>query len=199
MKLKIISGHERAEVLIRGVAEKSRKFHVYNLNTIKCQKGCNHCCSRMAYITIAEALVIHNYLVRHKKWSEVKKRCFEMSGLSANTDPRTWFMMNIKCPVLNPSTGLCESYDVRPPFCSTHFVRSNPESCDPWNHRETYYDAVDLVEVYRDFQQNLKNAIEKDIYSITLPLPNALLVCDSIGTMNSDDFEKLIITMAKLK
>src|SRR5580704_3221587 len=109
-----------------------RHLQIYQ-EKIKCKPTCSACCSRQIYLTIAEAIIIHEYAKKSGNWPEIENRAKAIMALARDTPPVAWFKMNIMCPILDPITKLCTTYETRPPACSTHFVTSDPKLCDPWH------------------------------------------------------------------
>jgi Fe-S-cluster containining protein len=173
------------------VAQKSerRKLNIIK-EPVSCKAGCNSCCSRLITITMAEAVVIHEYLVQNKKWSKVREKSIELFKLSHDTDPIAWFKMNISCPILDEK-GLCSAYSIRPVVCSTHFVTSDPDLCSPWSSKSGSYKSVDMGDLYIEFQEKISSKIDSyGIFNLRLPLPTALLLAERIQVQSNLDFQQ---------
>lgn len=162
-----------------------------------CKAGCNHCCSRLVSISLAEAAIMVERLKADGQWTAVEKRAVEIEQLSKEVDGITWFKMNIKCPVLNPETGLCEAYEVRPATCSTHFVMSSPNSCDPWSTEPMNYVPVDMVDLHANFVKTLERECGKGIMSVPLPLPAAIRVSSRLVSRNGMTLDEAMALIAR--
>jgi Fe-S-cluster containining protein len=182
------------------LARSTADANVRRLNVLKdeckCHPGCNTCCSRLVYITVAEAILVYNSLSKSGKWKEVAARAKELFVLSRNSNPISWIKMNIPCPVLNPETGRCLSYQTRPISCSTYLVRSNPKGCDPWNfekHEYVHYPMDDLVE--RFYLSMKKHVANHGVLSLVLPLPVALLFAERVNSVKNVDANSFVSMM----
>lgn len=163
---------------------------------VPCKVGCNHCCSRLIYISMAEAIIIRNYLVKNGLWADVEKRAKDLQDFAMKLDSVTWFTMNLKCPIMNPNTGKCEAYEVRPPACSVHFVLSDPSSCDPWSTEKMSYAQFDMIDLFEDFAKSLQRTCG-DNMMIPLPIPIALLTAERMSVKSGLTLDEVISTIAK--
>jgi Fe-S-cluster containining protein len=164
---------------------------------VPCRAGCNHCCSRLVTVSLAEATVMREHLVRSKRWAAVRARAAELEQLSRDVDSTTWFTMNVKCPVLNPETGTCEAYDVRPPACSVHFVLSSPSSCDPWSTDRPDYIPMDMSDLFDDFSKTVERKCGGGFMSLPLPMPMALLVSEKTAVRSGLTLDEVISVIAR--
>lgn len=198
MEVRLKSAVSEVALAVMDTAKKSevRRLSMLGDNT-SCKPGCNHCCSRAISITIAEAVIIREYLIKKKKWSLVEKKASELEKLSLSLDPRTWFTMNLKCPVLNSETGLCEAYEVRPAACSTHFAVSNASSCDPWSTEAVEYVPVDMVDMFEKFGEVVERNLGRSYFSSSLPLPAALKISEAVSNRSGLTVEEVITTIAR--
>lgn len=156
-----------------------RKLTLYRDNPVKCAKGCNYCCSRLPIITIAEATIIYDYLYTNKKWFDKKEKIKEQAKLANDINYVAWFKMNNKCSLLE--NNLCSVYPIRPPFCSTHFVTSNPDLCDPWSSSPGKFALVNMDDVLEEFNKKISEKIDQyGIFKMSFPLPIALLISERI-------------------
>lgn len=197
MKFDLASWVVPVETSMRNCAEKAtvRRLNMY-LDEIKCTKGCSSCCSRMIYISIAEALVIQETLVRSGKWNEVRKRCLDQKAINMASNPVSWFKMNIKCPVLDSSSQECMTYNVRPTPCSIHFVKSNPKQCDPWETEGGEYQPISMDDIHDEFIHSMESCIDgHGILAYRMNLPSALLFAENIRKMVGLTVEEAISLM----
>lgn len=158
-----------------------------------CKSKCYSCCFRMVQLTVVEAMVIYSHLVETNQWQHVQKILKEQIKLSKNTDPTSWFKMRIECPVLDTKTKLCRAYKVRPVFCSTHFVKSDAEACDPWYTGSVDYDPEYMKELYELTMKRIRESVSgSGILGITLPIQSALLLSEKISIQSGLDFDQIM-------
>lgn len=158
-----------------------RRLRVFK-DSVPCKPGCAGCCSRLVKVTMAEALIAYEHLVASGRWPEVRARAESQMPEVMEVSPPAWYMMNRKCPVLDPGTSRCLAHPVRPVLCSTHFVRSNPALCDPHAVVAGSYSPVqfnDLVEAF--LKRMLANVAGSGILQLELPLPAALLLSERVN------------------
>lgn len=166
-------------------------------NNYSCKPRCHACCYRLAQITVAEAMVIYSYLLDNGQWGVVRDKIKNQVSISFNIDPTTWFKMKIECPVLDSETKLCRAYKVRPIFCSTHFVKSDPAACDPWYIGNAPYTPTYLNRVYTDAMKSIHSISQgAAVFSIELPIQTALLLAEKLSVNTGMDFDKIIRMMS---
>lgn len=174
-----------------------RRLAMYR-GKIRCRSGCSGCCSRMIRITMAEAVLIYEHLKGSGAWPEVRKACMGQLKLLGSAGAMTWFKMNQKCPVLNKDTNMCKAYKVRPPACSTHFVTSDPELCDPWSANQGKYESVDSSDLTEEFQKRLEESIRGEgILMITLPMASALTLAEKISVKSGLNLPEIVTLFFK--
>lgn len=167
-----------------------KRLSIYK-DVISCKVGCNGCCSRLLYITVAEAIIMYEYLLNNQ-WKITKVKSLDQIKVIRNSNPVSWFKMNIKCPVLNEK-GECSAYPVRPPTCSTHFVSSNPEYCNPWSSETGLYKPVDMDEIMLEFDKLINSKIDSyGVLKIKLPIPMALIFAENIYSQSNKDIEQVV-------
>lgn len=198
MKLKLIDGLDDIKQAVRNAAFRSHLEYQYNPKyEVTCKAKCNHCCSRRVVVTIAEALIIREYLIQKDLWKETLKRAKSKQELSAEIDTSTWFAMNIKCPILNEESGLCEAYEVRPPPCSTHLVSSDPSACDPWSSSSYSYQKIDTSPIIEEYDKVVSRVLSRSPLSFRLPIPNALVIAEIMAERKFEDFESYISAIGR--
>lgn len=179
-------------VLEASQKSKKRVLEVYP-DKVSCKSGCTSCCSRMLTISIAEALILYDYLVETKKWPEVKSRAEAQFVLAQEVNPLSWFKMNIKCPILDLASSQCLAYPVRPPKCSSHLVTSPPEGCDPWSLKQVRYEKIETDDILEEFKKELENGVPAHgILLMTVPIPVAVLVAEKITVQSSLTVEEAV-------
>lgn len=183
--------------IVKDAALKAKKRHldVYT-DEIKCKSGCNHCCSRPIMISIAEAHLIKESLIKQKRWSEVKRRSMEQEK-HKDIDALTWFQMNIKCPVLDPNTGKCLAYEVRPIVCSTHYVVSNPSSCDPWSAEPIKFNKANMGDIEDAANDEINKTLGQSIYSTRLTMFKALNIIDKLVERDGLTLDQVMVMIGR--
>lgn len=158
-----------------------------------CKARCHACCFRMVRLTIAEAMVIYSYLVEIGQWGEVHDLTVDQLKISKNVDPTAWFKMRIECPILDRTTKLCRAYKVRPPFCSTHFVKSSPEVCDPWYVGSEKYESDYMEKIFEKAMIRIGESIQGNgILGMELPIQSALLLAERVSIKSGLSFEQIL-------
>lgn len=196
MKYDISHITQKVRLVVKDTSEKSEKRRLQIFNEVSCKIGCNHCCSRAIPITLAEASVIRDSLIKSKKWSQVLQKSRDLSVYD-DIDAVTWFKMNIKCPVLDVDTGKCMAYEVRPVICSTHFVSSDPNSCSPWEFGHMNYIQVDTSSILESATDEIYKICGNNAWSSITSLHKALVIADSISEVSGLDFDGIIKIMAR--
>lgn len=163
----------------------SQKAGVRRLNVLRdsspCGPGCSACCSRLIHVSVAEALVMYEHLVKSGAWPAVRDRAREQAGLAMLAHPVAWFKMNRPCPALDPATRLCSAYAVRPTPCSTHFVTSPPQSCDPWSAGGGEYRLAGMDDIHDRFTELLGREVAgRGVLGNRLPMPVVLLAAEKL-------------------
>jgi Fe-S-cluster containining protein len=160
---------------------------------LSCKPGCSGCCCRYAQISVAEAVIIYDCLKSSKKWPDVQRRAKEQTSLIKDVEPLSWLKLNIKCSILDPVTNLCLAYKVRPAICSTHFVTSKPEVCDPWSHESSQFLTYDMNNLYFKFKSRLESVIDGfGVFGMYFPIPLALLLAEKISVHSGMDISQVI-------
>lgn len=194
MNFDLVNAVRPIKVAMKVAAERAnvRRLNVF-LDRIKCKPGCASCCSRMIYVSIAEALVILEDLESTGKWTETRARCLDQKDLARGSNPVSWFKMNIPCPVLDPSTKMCGAYEVRPTACSTHFVASDPSGCDPWGTSSEQYEPIRMNDLHAEFMAAMEACVDGyGILAYRMPMPTALLFAENIRTMRGLSLDEVI-------
>ncbi len=141
-------------------------------------------------------MVLREELVKNGSWPAVLERAARLADLSTTTNPVAWFKMNIPCPVLDPGTKDCLAYKVRPAACSSHFVISDPSSCDPWSLEELAYEPADSAAGAETFRRGVAASLGPvGVLSTTSPMAASLVAADRLretGEMSPDEIVSLI-------
>lgn len=197
MDLNLASAIGSIKVAMKQAADTAsiRHLNMYGQD-IKCKPACAGCCNRLIFLTAAEAVVMVDYLIKHNKWEETRKRCESLVPTVRDVPVVSWFKMNIMCPVLDPVSRLCTAYETRPSPCSTHFVKSDPGLCDPWNTSPGTFEPLDFMDLHNQFTESLAKAVDGyGILALRLPMPMALLFADRIrirSGLNANEIISLI-------
>lgn len=102
---------------------------------LSCKKGCNNCCRHPVTISIAEGLVLYNWLVERGRWTpSLRKQLKETSNNLFGLSFEMWLLSNQPCVFLG-TDGLCQVYTVRPMQCRTAFSVEDASECHPHNLR----------------------------------------------------------------
>lgn len=182
MDINLSTALVRVKMAMVDASLKAKKRHlaVYS-SEIRCRTGCDGCCSRMIHVTVAEATVIQEELVKSGRWPEVKQRALEQAPIVKAANPVSWFKMNLKCPALDPETRKCTAYAVRPTPCSTHFAASDPALCDPWSTKGGVYEPVEMPDIHEDFVKKAESELDAHgVLAYRMAMPVALLFAERI-------------------
>lgn len=181
---------ELAFELSKTSAESNRKRLTVLKGKESCQPGCSSCCKRLVYITIGQAILIHERIRKDGDWESVKKKCEELKPLLKNVSSVSWYRMNIECPLL--VDNLCSVYSIRPTACSTHFVMSDPELCDPWSPKAGSYDLRDFDDLRKQTESKIDSMFNANgVLGVRLPIVTALLFAEYVKTVRTGTPEQL--------
>ena len=181
------------KVAMMGASERSAALRVFHPK-IPCSKGCCACCKRYILVTLAEAVVLVEFLKENDKWEKVKEIAEGQRQIQA--EPLVWFKLGIPCPILS-SDGLCNAYLVRPVVCSTHFVTSAPEACSPMSTSLNPYEPFNFLEVHMDFIKSFDRILKTSSLRIRAPMHLALLMADKLSMNMKSEFEEMIAILSK--
>jgi hypothetical protein len=172
----------QVKLAMMDAAEKASKkrLAVYG-DKVRCKAACDGCCSRLVYLTVAEATVVQEHLAKTGQWPEVRARAVVLATTVKSANSVSWFKMNLKCPVLDEEKKTCRAYAVRPTPCSVHFVSSDPALCDPWSTKGGDYRPVEMVDVHEDFVRRMEGELDgHGILALRIAMPLALLLAERI-------------------
>jgi len=175
----------------------TRRLNVLG-NDCPCKPGCAACCSRLVQLSVAEALIIYDYLKNKNLWSKVRENAMAQYKLALSTDEVSWFKMNISCSVLDQNTKMCMAYLVRPTSCSVHFVTSDPSVCDPWSVSEKAFEKTDFPDIHTDFMDVIHKELSgRGVLELRLPMPSALLFAEKIQMQKGLTADQIISILAQ--
>lgn len=181
----------RAQVMATAAASEKRRLRV--VKDARCSPGCSGCCSRLVTVSLAEAVVMHDELVRSGRWPAVREAAEAQADLLRAAGHITWFKMNQKCPVLDPKTNLCSGYAARPAVCSTHFAKSDPSLCHPWKAGEGKFMPVDFVDLHSEMLDRMKDSHpDLEFLLSSAPMPLALLMAERLAVRSGSGFASAI-------
>lgn len=164
---------------------------------VSCKSGCSACCRRYVPITLAEAIVIVDFLKATKKWDRVASAATKLRDACAGTKPLSWFKIGLVCPVLNQD-NMCDAYQVRPVACSAHFVTSAPETCSPSSASMDRYEPCESVDIHVAFMKAFNASVGlNSSLRLRAPLPLALLVGEKFAVAPGLDFDGMVATIAR--
>jgi Fe-S-cluster containining protein len=145
----------------------------------------------MNSVTVAEAVLLYEDMSRSGAWPRARAEALAQIPLLRGTNAVSWFKMNRPCPVLS-SNGMCSAYRVRPIACSTHFVTSDPSSCDPWAMGASEYSPLDFRDVAMEETERMVRTLEEGgILQLELPMPQALMVAERVSTRSGLTLEQV--------
>ncbi len=195
--LNLASALSQVRVAIRETADKAviRRLQVYG-EDIKCKPACSACCNRQIYVTVAEALIIQDHLEKTGEWPVVEQRARALMKIARDTPAVSWFKMNIMCPVLDPISKLCTAYPTRPSPCSTHFVKSEPTQCDPWNTKPGAYEPIEFKDLHEIFTTTIEKIIDGyGILALKFPMSIALVFASRVKVQSGLTPHEVISTL----
>ena len=197
MKYSITDSGGKIEYVVResAISAEKRKLLVYK-DQITCKPGCSHCCARPITITLAEALVIKDYLKKTHRLKEVMDRLKGLQDFEF-LDAGTWYAMGIKCPVLDLKTNKCLAYEVRPIACSTHFSKADPSSCDPKSFKPLNLGIFSMDDIADTAFKSLKNAVKLEVLKYETFVHRALGIISRIDQMEGLTLEEILIKIGK--
>jgi len=178
--------------------------------SISCRKGCTHCCYHYVTVSLAQGIVIVDYLYKNKErlkqfldnyqsWSkeggiisgEIDR--IRIRALSSSTPTQQiledtrglssrYLDSHIRCPFLVDDH--CSIYDVRPLSCSGHHAVSPPDWCAP--HSQHKPEIHHPVPADQDLIEMIRLADSRlTLYELTLPgMVYALLTEGSSALMS---------------
>ncbi|MFA6500183.1 MAG: hypothetical protein WC256_09335 [Desulfurivibrionaceae bacterium] len=140
-----------------------------------CKPGCCHCCRYHILTNSAEAHTLAQYIRREfsadqiadlrlrtqqwHEWDDSKPGRHPSSSIDEQADLSSY---DHSCPL--DVNGVCGAYPVRPVVCRTHFVCSQPLSCQVANDPKSTEDAPmmlrSVVTVAGPFSRALQDHIE---------------------------------------
>ncbi len=125
--------------------------------SVTCELGCDYCCKQYFSISIAEGIVIVDYLYKNRqtlgafirnyeKWRQTASEISDTADLiwahnlnsrvpleskieASNFVSKIYNGLSVTCPFLRDSA--CSIYDARPMSCSSHYSISPPDWCSP--------------------------------------------------------------------
>lgn len=135
---------------------------------VTCRKGCSHCCTLLAIITIADGVYIADHLLEQENWREwipklvatSKEFCYV--GISSPD----WFRKQVPCVFLKDN--ICSVYSKRPSACRYHMAVSPPENCADAVNPETR--ILDLIHVEAETSWRVSAEMNPGM-PLTAPIP----------------------------
>jgi Fe-S-cluster containining protein len=125
---------------------------------LHCRAGCGYCCHLKVSVSIAEALIILDYLQEHDKLHQHKEQIEildEPFAQRASADNSWWVKNAIPCLFLDKSTSLCSIYEVRPFSCRAY------HSLDELCCKKGYLDRNEIgIPCYLDLKRS------RELYSV---------------------------------
>lgn len=140
---------------------------------VSCTRGCNGCCNLMVIISLAEGLLLADHVERLP--SEAQELVIDRLRATAaglHTTARGYFTPRSQCAFLDPVSGDCRVYEIRPTTCRVHYVVSPVELCQPTKPSIT--EVLDKLEAERKAHA-LSEGLTGEV--LGAPLPNLVLHC----------------------
>lgn len=160
---------------------------------ITCKVGCDFCCKRQIFISIAEAMEIVEYLKLNKKWEDVSKKLSNLDMDLAMAGPEIYAAMNIDCVLLEAHK--CTAHRVRPIACAVHYVISDPKNCDVQSGHNGRYELTMTTMRFHEFKNSLDKAFQAEsILTYKLWLPLAIKAAGTISDNKVYSFEDFMTT-----
>jgi Fe-S-cluster containining protein len=192
MKLPILQSVVKIRTSLIETAYKASLANAKIQQFVACRKGCDGCCHRMVQLTLAEAIILMDYLKDNGSWKTVLDKVNQYAEEYNFVDRDSWFKMRIPCPVLDINTRQCMAHAVRPVFCSTHFAIGDSGPCDPWYTGEKPYTGFDRTEVVKDFYETVFSSSNPHIFGMMLPVVSALIAAERMQETPDMNFEELV-------
>jgi Fe-S-cluster containining protein len=199
MAFKVSDALSGVRLAMADAAQRSerRRLRVYG-DKAPCAPGCSGCCSRMVTVTVAEATIVLEHLIKSGSWPKVRELAVDQAKTSKHANGRSWFLMNIPCAVLDRQTKRCLAYSSRPTPCSVHFATSSPGLCDPWSTEGGTYEPVEMADIHAKFLEDLARHVDGyGVLALSLPMPAALLLAERVRLspkLTSEDITAFIRT-----
>lgn len=132
-----------------------------------CAPGCGYCCHLRVSISVAEALIILDYLREHDLQHQYEERVNtlrESLAQRAVSDNSWWLENSVPCLFLEQKTVSCTIYEVRPFTCRAYHSL-DVQRCETgfFNRAET------AIPCYPDFKRS------RELYSVAFELALAEL------------------------
>lgn len=185
---------------------------------ITCRQGCTHCCFHYVAVSLAQGIIIVDYLYKRKdllkqfvdnteKWHrkgysaannidrmriQALSSSMPIDQVIADTRPLSeqYLDMHIQCPFL--ANDKCFIYDVRPLSCSNHYSVSPPDWCDPVARKQPVIHH--LIPNDEDLTGILRLGDPRlTLYELTLPIMIHRLITEGASSVMNElvqsDFE----------
>jgi uncharacterized protein len=123
-----------------------------------CAPGCGYCCHLRVSISVAEALIILDYLRKHDQqhlYKERIKNLHEPLAQRAVSNNSWWLENSIPCLFFDQKTLLCTIYEVRPFTCRAY------HSLDTQRCKTGFFNRTETaIPCYPDFKRS------RELYSV---------------------------------
>jgi len=123
-----------------------------------CASGCGYCCHLRISISVAEALIILDYLQKHNQLRQYKERVRNLReplARRAASDNSWWLENSIPCLFLEQNRSLCTIYEVRP-FACRAYHSLDKKQCETGFLQRT----VTAIPCYPDYKRS------RELYSV---------------------------------
>lgn len=172
-----------------------RRLQVYQ-DKVTCKPGCSYCCGRPVYATLGEICNISEALKKKGKLKEVVLRAEELIEMG-EIPIMAWYELQLKCPILDPTTNRCLAYESRPIMCSTHYSVQDPEACNPHSFREIEYKTADMDNILEEANEKIKKASGKSFWGAQVILHYFIKNVHELKSRDGLQMEDILSLMAR--
>lgn len=145
---------------------------------VSCKKGCAYCCELLTLITLPEAFLIGEAVMKREDWKSLVVKIAKSAKDSdfPGLNRTTFAKKRLKCVFLSED-NLCSIYKERPICCRTHLVRTDPAICElSEENMDKTTEALNLLDMESVFWQLATDFTKESGYVskypfLTAPIP----------------------------
>lgn len=185
------------ELLLKGLKKLYEQLDAHAVASAEkmnasCKRGCIGCCYQMTSITIPEALLIADVLLKKDDWHEWAKKMHDSSlpYMQKLVDRDSYFKQALPCPLLDVEKRECREYASRPSPCRYYYVVTPPEHCYP-ESEETTVGAIDLAELDARVWKYAMDMLDPEHAQLVGPIPLMTLFGMDLMTVGMPRHEKI--------
>ncbi len=124
----------------------------FDTEDFHCRPGCGYCCHTRVSVSMAEVLIILDYLNKNDLLNSYKERGAALSAslIQRSISGNSWWVENaIPCLFYDAACGLCSIYEVRPFSCRAY------HSLDSKRCKAGYVERIETgIPCYPDFKRS---------------------------------------------